>query len=188
MNRSQRIVSLLEGFKLGKLGARSTNPVEDSPVAIETDSRVEDIKWYRKNKKSREGWLGGVSWSEISEASGWYNNFFLVLDMSEDQQYYRIGVYGGGEYLKIINYGYEVGARHHAFDIEYDFKASDDMTAITKMKAVFGKIKEVGSFGSALASGQIGSGWQIYFEEHDYFKDYLQRKTGSHRSPHIGTT
>jgi hypothetical protein len=186
MSQSQKIIKIIEGFKLGNLGAGKPRFTEEPEFPLEDDSQVENIKWYRKTKKSRKEWLGGVSWSETSEISQWENNFFMIFDMSDDHEYYRLGIYGGGVYLRIQNNGFDMSAQHHSFEIDLDFKAPDDESATKIMKQTMGRIKEAGSFGKALMSGAIGSGWSVYYEEGSYFQDYLLRKSGKNKSPHFG--
>jgi hypothetical protein len=167
MNRAKIVKDIIEGFKLGKLGAGKLKMApETQPSQIEIPNILFADVW----SGSYEGFMRGVTWSEDEM------NFYLQLTGSRSGETYDLLLYGGrGDRVKIPRKNMTIKKlpKLPDFSLQLKFFAKDRGEASEKMNAVMRSIKTAGSFGLAWEHSSIfSSGWSL--NDHGYFKEYLK--------------
>jgi hypothetical protein len=185
MNRSTEITKVIEGFKLGSLGVsrkpkvtdmsdiepelqpKPAEPSEfDTPVA---DTVMGSFGPKRKHNvvgrridwivgttgKPTSDFVTGIRWKESNE-----NKFLMVCyeRMAIGTDNYFIEVRGGLN-IKLVSKISIANTGSADFRALYTFQASGRKEADQKVHDLAVEITKAGSFGYALATGKLGSGW-----------------------------
>jgi hypothetical protein len=189
MNRSRKIVQILEGFKLGTLGAGKKRFVEDPPTfsAVSKKSSVVRTKPEDMGYKiQRDRWHKGraypdndnffefaMSWTEVNSVTKDRIKFCMYLYLAGN---YVITVYGGPN-LKLVKDSLTF-AENEDFFLNFELDNDDLNSANTLFNSFWKEIKWEGSFGLALAKEFLGDSWKLGNSSRN-FKDYFERTTGT---------
>jgi hypothetical protein len=173
MNRSNKVIEILEGFKLGKLGAGTLKLVGGSQP--ETPSQVTHIKWLDENVVKRDDWALGVTWKEP--------DFKFYFDVTEVNSGTYEGLLVGGHELRVK---FSVGDLPEFEDEEFRGAKRQISSSLSMAKdtcqSVMQIIKREGSLAAALVSGKLGKDWTFSGR---VFEGYVKDRTGVNKSPNF---
>lgn len=169
MNRAKKVIRVLEGFKLGDLGAgtKKLAPQPEPQAAKNSSIKFIDV---RANPDHYQGYMRGVKWSEGEM------NFFLELGVSQSGETYDLMLYGGrGDRVKIpkSNMVFKKLPKFPDFSLQLKFHPKDKNEASEQMNKVMRAVRSYKSFAEAWkSSGVFDSTWALI--DHGYFKEYMK--------------
>jgi hypothetical protein len=173
MQKASQIKSIIEGFKLGKLGAgtpRLSSDTTESPSVPVVDKVV---GWANVTGDSDDSqFVGGYAWHESNE-----HNFLMVCFQirppDKNLALYEIRIFGGkGVTFPTIKVTAKFPGHYHYVSYRRFFTQDHDQ-ATKELVDVFNKIKATGSFGKSLADGQLRTGWTVIEKTTGSFRSYV---------------
>jgi hypothetical protein len=198
MNKARTLIEILEGFKLGSLGVshkpkitttstdepeplsspKVQEPPEEQSGAYETPQKIPGniARPVWSTGTSDSFFIVGVVWSETKRG------FRFQMKCSGTGSAYSIAMKGGRK-LSINGRGVASGVD---FRGNCEFSASDNNNAEQYFRRLMAEITIAGSFGYALASGELGKGWRIRnFGGLNTFFTYLWNTSRVNKSPYF---
>jgi hypothetical protein len=179
MKRSKEISTIIEGFKLGKLGAGkkkfAQEPEKDFSVVRQRRpfEQLTRSTWIDDKKVPMSQWRGGVQWIESSG----FKFFMYAQEDSEDR--FPIYVVAGPDLKVTFHKGYP--DYNKAVGAVYRLSSSEKKDAKAILTRFFDEIKNSGSFGYALATGKLEKGWRV----NPFLTQYLFDVAGIKTSPYF---
>jgi hypothetical protein len=173
MSRSRKIIEILEGFKLGKLGAgvklAKPVPTDDSQNSADTPSytgyKIARTNWTKQKRTFADFWVNAVSWTEDNPPEPNVYKFLMICRIIKDNESYQIQVFGGSNLKAFLTTSPR--AVNVGFMAIYDYSASSDKEANAFFQSKFKRIAGVGSFGYALNIGKLDKGWKLLEQNAD---------------------
>lgn len=178
MSKAQRIIIILEGFKLGDLGAGKKNYVEEPEAPFQgrekrpTD-RVHSSTWIDDDEVDTRTWLGGVKWIE---ASGF--RFYMCCHEQPDEGK-CVFYFAGGINLTVTTIQGDPEVRGTLFDGLLRQRLGRK-AGLVMLRGLMENVKTNGSFGRALAFGKLGMVWKISHQK--IFDQYIFETAGVHKA------
>jgi hypothetical protein len=193
MKRATQIIQILEGFKLGSLGVSRKPKV--MPLSTAEPQKQQDAEDYPTPKKGvhsviKVSWIKSkyshwIAVAKLTETSGY--NFIASCDndlFSKDKDKYTICFEGGPNIEISFNSKLKMGTvKNSHFMVKYMFTAVDDKAAEQVLREKIAVLEHEMSFGYALASGKLGSGWLAIGRTG--FTTYIYATSGVEKSPHF---
>jgi hypothetical protein len=181
MKKSRQVIKILEGFKLGDLGARKKRLAPEEIVYDTPQNmgiQITRKSWVDSTKVKTNDWITGVQWTESTVPA---MKFFMRCDAGLNG--YDVRIMAGCQ----LAVQFRSGALSRDIDFlgRFEFRTQSDEDAEKYIKIVFEKILVAGNFGFALATGKLG---QVRFRNVQSFKDYLYRTTKVISSPYVKLT
>jgi hypothetical protein len=159
MSKAKEIKNLIEGFKLGKLGASRSGRFSLDPDFV----KIVVFKTLVPSGQYLPGCKSIVTWEES-------NGYVFVAGMFSVTKEYQIQILAGRD-LKMPSSEIDQSTPlTDEFRLRHDYKFSDADEAVSFFKEILDSIKKAGSFGEALTTGKIGSGWKVFKSG---FSEYL---------------
>jgi hypothetical protein len=192
MNRSRKIIQVLEGFKLGSLGARSKKPIAvvpepepmpreqpqtrdkepqassinpiSPPVKLSSPQPVsmKPMDWLTANPNFSDG-TGAFDAVRWAEVCGSSKTRFLLMCKRIGDNY-SLEVRAGSNLQVKFSGDRPVGQRQDFVLRGGDFSSSTGEEAAQEFHEIVKKIKVAGSFAEALTSGHLGHGWKTILD------------------------
>jgi hypothetical protein len=161
MTRAKEVKAIIEGFKLGKLGANKKSP-RDS----DEEPRIRDWGPIFHDPDDEE-MVVAHEWKEAND----YN--FLLVCRGTGLFGYDVLIYGGRYFKRpsgeISNKNLP---KNESFSLRLLFSASDHQEARDRVDEIIREIIVAKSLGKALATGKLHFGWG-YMERESGFEDYM---------------
>jgi hypothetical protein len=196
MSKAREIKAILEGFKLGKLGAgkaKLAGPTTDVPQPSQDEPLTKPELAVDKNGKriynvitsnalESDGGrdVAAIKWKETGDMR------FLMICVDKKMGSYVLQIFGG-KGLKLPTKKIPNLVDTQEFALFRGFSAKSRNEAEQFMWDTFHDIPKVGSLGYALATGKLGPNWKCS-DFHGRFIEYLFRTSNVVKSSYVTVT